>query len=134
MTSAIARRTAYSDEEEDNVDASTLMEEERAALALEERARLERNARLGQIKSAADKEALMRNPAVQRSGWIPRGLRPELDELGERHEAALTAVEEALRAAGELGQRFKDEDEARIEAYKTGLKTPKMTPPDERER
>jgi hypothetical protein len=77
---------------------------------------------------------VLNSPAVRKPGWLPRGLWPELDELAKRHDDALEASLAAGKEAQELGKKFKDEDEARIEAYKTGLKVPKMTDPAERER
>lgn len=74
------------------------------------------------------------NQAVRKVGWLPRGLWPTLDELAERHEDAVAALAVAGEEAQALGAKFKAEDEARIEAYKTGLDAPKMTDPAERER
>ena len=76
----------------------------------------------------------LNNPAVRKAGWLPRGLWPELDELAQRHDDALAAADQAGADARALGAKFKAEDEARIEAYKTGLEAPKMTDPAERER
>jgi hypothetical protein len=74
------------------------------------------------------------NPATTRSGWLPKGLWSDLDELHARHEEAIANVARSKQEAMELGQRFRAEDAERQEAYKTGLTVPKMTDPGKRER
>ena len=74
-----------------------------------------------------------RNVGVRSSGWLPRGLWPELDALAETHDAAVADLATARRDAGELGKRFKAEDEQRVKAYETGLEVPQMTDPAERQ-
>jgi len=74
------------------------------------------------------------HPVVTKPGWLPAGLWPELDACRDRHEDAVHRVADAFSAAQANGDRFRAEDEARIEAYKTGMEAPKMTDPAERER
>lgn len=74
------------------------------------------------------------HPVVTKSGWLPAGMWPELDECRSRHEKAVQQIVDARQKAGTIGDEFRSEDEARIEAYKTGMQTPTMTDPAERER
>lgn len=74
------------------------------------------------------------HPVVTKAGWLPAGLWPELDACREQHEQAVQRVAETLSEAQANGDRFRAEDEARIEAYKTGMDAPQMTDPAERER
>jgi hypothetical protein len=83
-----------------------------------------------------DGESIIRrhHPVVTKTDWLPEGLWPELDECRTVHEAAVARVEQATKDSRALGKKFEAEDEARIDAYKTGHKAPKMTDPAERER
>jgi hypothetical protein len=74
------------------------------------------------------------NPAIRRSGWLPHGLWPELDDLADRHEEAIKRITAAYDEATALGKRFEDEDKQREEAYATGMVVPEMTDPGERQR
>lgn len=86
------------------------------------------------VSTKQERSLLVRNnPAIERPGWLPTGLWPELTELSERHEAAVKGIAEARREAVALGKTYEKEDAERIEAYKTGTKAPKMTDPAERE-
>ncbi len=79
------------------------------------------------------RRALMRNnPAVHKANWLPDGLWPELDEAAAEHKEAVRALEAAGAESRALGQKFKDEDDARMAAYETGLEVPAMTDPAER--
>jgi hypothetical protein len=89
-----------------------------------------------QSKKVERGEALIErhHPVVTKPGWLPAGLWPELDERRDQHEEAVKQVAEATTAAQAIGDKFRAEDEARIEAYKTGMEAPTMTDPAERER
>lgn len=87
------------------------------------------------MKMQREEKLLLRHyPVVSKSGWLPAGLWQELDECREVHEEAIAALAKATTEAQAIGDRFRAEDEARIEAYKTGLETPTMTDPAERGR
>lgn len=77
---------------------------------------------------------LKTEPAVRRPDWLPQGIFEELDPLAEFHRARIAELEEARAEAQALGHKYRAEDEARQEAYKTGLKTPTMTDPAQRDR
>lgn len=74
------------------------------------------------------------DPAVSKPNWLPEGFWPRLDELRTEHRAAIERMETARTEASELGARFKAEDETRERAYRTGLETPEVTDPAERDR
>jgi hypothetical protein len=54
--------------------------------------------------------------------------------MRERHGEAVAHLQKVQVEASELGKKFKAEDDARVEAYKTGTKAPPLVDPAERQR
>jgi hypothetical protein len=76
---------------------------------------------------------LQDNPALGRTGWLPIGPWPELDELHDEHEERLRHHAEAADEFAKLYEQFKEEDAAQVSAAKEGGEAPQLTPQAERE-
>ncbi len=70
-------------------------------------------------------------PALQRPGWLPEGLFPELDELREEHHEHLNGGHGDKKRA--LVEQYEAEDAARAEAMRLGNDVPAVTPTAERQ-
>ena len=74
------------------------------------------------------------HPVVTKPGWLPEGLWPEFWMPAAPSTSGPFSGWRTSNKAQANGDRFRAEDEARIEVYKTGMEDPKMMDPAERER